>query len=63
MRKLGTLAMVILLSAATQADEPRQSAEGPRAAVDQLFLGMHMGDDATARLVLAPDVRFVVLTA
>jgi len=38
-----------------------QDVDGPRAAVDQLFLGMHMGNAAVARRVLAPDARFAQL--
>lgn len=62
MRKLGMLAMVVLLSAATEAEVPVQSADGPRAAVDELFLGMRMANESMVRGVLAPGVRFAVLS-
>jgi len=62
MRQLGILAMAVLLTAATDLDAPMQSVDGPRAAVDQLFLGMHMGSESIVREVLAPDVRFAVLS-
>jgi len=55
----------LLTSVATLAigarDGMAQDADGARAAVDQLFLGMRMGNASVARRVLAPDVRFAVL--
>ena len=62
MVKSGMCAVVALLVAtgASGAQVPDQ--EGPRAAVDQLFLGMRMANERILREVLAPDVRFVVIT-
>jgi hypothetical protein len=37
--------------------------DGPREAVDQIFLGMRMASESVLRSVLAPDVRFAILDA
>jgi hypothetical protein len=60
MRKLGIFAVALALVAATD-DIRMQDADGARAAVDQLFLGMRMADERLVREVLASDVRFAVL--
>lgn len=62
MRKLGIVMMVASLTAADAVGTSGQVA-GPRAAVDQLFLGMRMGNASIAEQVLAPGVRFAVLDA
>jgi hypothetical protein len=62
MRKLGIFATTFMVLGATTSHPPAQVPDGPRAAVDQLFLGMRMADAAMVREVLAPDVRFAVLT-
>lgn len=61
MRTIGILAAVSTLLTATGVECRAQAVDGPRAAVDQLFLGMHMGNESIVRQVLAPDVRFTVL--
>jgi hypothetical protein len=52
------MGLVLLLAASHAA---AQDVSGPRAAVDQLFLGMRMGNATLLRQVFAPDVRFAVL--
>jgi hypothetical protein len=61
MLKLGVLAVLVSLGA-TDMDVRQQAVDGPRAAVDQLFLGMRMANEAILREVLAPGARFAVLT-
>jgi hypothetical protein len=61
MRKLRILATALLATAVSTAHAGAQDATAVRAAVDQLFLGMRMGNEAMLRRVLAPDVRFAVL--
>jgi hypothetical protein len=53
------LVVAIALMGASQA--AAQDVSGPRAAVDQLFLGMRMGNPMLLRQVFATDVRFAVL--
>ena len=61
MRTLIVVLTSLVASAAGPQDAFAQDADGARAAVDQLFLGMRMGNATVARRVLAPDVRFAVL--
>jgi len=61
MRTLGILLTSIVAVATGAPDLVAQDVDGARAAVDQLFLGMRMGNAAVARRVLAADVRFAVL--
>jgi hypothetical protein len=57
-----TILLAALVAVAMSAQEAlAQGVDGARAAVDQLFLGMRMGNATIARRVLAPDVRFAVL--
>jgi hypothetical protein len=63
MRERVVLAMTIVLLAAHQGDARAQDVSGPRAAVDQLFLGIRMGNATQLHQVFAPDVRFAVLDA
>ena len=46
--------------AACQGDALAQVETGPRIAVDQLFLGIRMGNATMLLEVFAPDVRFAV---
>lgn len=62
MLKLGVLAVLVSLGTAGLDVQRQQVADGPRAAVDQLFLGVRMANETILREVLAPDVRFAVLT-
>jgi hypothetical protein len=61
MRKFGISWIVVALTVVAPVEVRAQDASGPRAALDQLFLGMRMGNSAVAREVLAPDVRFAVI--
>ena len=63
MSRLGIMTLVAALGWAGGIEAAAQEVEGPRAAVDQLFLGMRMGDARIAQEVLAPDVRFAVVEA
>ena len=62
MLKLGIVMLAVSLGTANTDVPAAQVVDGPRAAVDQLFLGMRMANEAILREVLAPDVRFTVLT-
>lgn len=62
MRTLAILLALIQIGGRA-GDLAAQDADGARAAVDQLFLGMRMGDADVARRVLAPGVRFASLEA
>jgi hypothetical protein len=57
---LGIFMVAATLAGAADAS-PAQQADGPLAAVEQLFDGMRAADAQTLRAVLAPDVRFAVL--
>jgi hypothetical protein len=57
------LALMVALTATYQSDVQAQDASGPRAAVDQLFLGMRMGNSTMLREILASNARFAVLDA
>lgn len=61
MRTLTILLTSVVGLAMGGRDAFAQDVDGARAAVDQLFLGMRMGNATVARRVLAPDVRFAVL--
>lgn len=62
MRKLVILAVAGLLVTARATDAQARQLDGPRAAVDRLFDGMRMASASAVREVLAPNVRFAVLT-
>lgn len=62
MPSLRILVLAATLVAGQGGDADAQAPEGPRAAVDQLFLGMRMANETILRSVLAPNVRFAVVT-
>lgn len=61
MRTLTILVACGVASGAGPRGALAQDVDGARAAVDQLFLGVRMGNAAVVRRVLAPDVRFAAL--
>jgi hypothetical protein len=54
LRTCSAIALVCALHGAVQAQDP----SGPRAVVDQLFLGMRMGNGSMVREVFAAEARF-----